>query len=542
MGILDLMNSIQSNTERGFEQGKERKLADLYSNALGAAPDQRQGYIQHIAGVSPGAAFDAQKHFEGMDENARASLGRQAAVFSALPEEMKAQAYQPLASAAQAAGLPVPQGDYRPEYSPGIAKLASLGGVGAGVTAEQQNFASMTSQFTPEQIQDARMVQAGLKPRAALPSVFDAGTAGVYGLDRQTMGAQQFNVGGPPKSQQPQQPQGGAATLMQGAYSGATDPQGVQSAYQGLAQQFPGVQISSLGRSPAHNREVGGVANSQHISGTAGDFVVPQAERQQFIANARQQGFEAIDEGDHVHLELPRGAALPGQQGGQPLVRTPAAASKDTFAPLSQDEVAQMGLPAGTVAQRNVATGAVSVLNKPSAAAGDASNKPIPVGALKPLLEVEDALSGAESAFSLSAKHLGRIADRSLEIGPAQSLSAKARTTFGQANANDVNYNELKADRTKLVNDSLRLNKGVQTEGDAKRAADEMMNSDDEASTVRAFKRLVEINKRGMALQQRKRETIMGNYGRGGKQQGGQQPAPAAQSDDVSDLLSKYGG
>src|SRR5690606_1117331 len=75
-------------------------------------------------------------------------------------------------------------------------------------------------------------------------------------------------------------------------------------------------QITSLNRSKADNDRVGGVANSQHMRGTAGDFVVPAAQRGAFMAQARQMGYEAIDEGDHVHLELPRGAQT-AQAGGQ---------------------------------------------------------------------------------------------------------------------------------------------------------------------------------------------------------------------------------
>lgn len=82
----------------------------------------------------------------------------------------------------------------------------------------------------------------------------------------------------------------------------------VQDDYRGLADEF-GATITSLTRSPAQNRRVRGVANSQHLRGTAGDFVVPDDRKADFIAAARKRGYEAIDEGDHVHLELPSGKA-----------------------------------------------------------------------------------------------------------------------------------------------------------------------------------------------------------------------------------------
>lgn len=86
---------------------------------------------------------------------------------------------------------------------------------------------------------------------------------------------------------------------------GILQPEQLQADYTQLASAYPGTQISSRTRTPERNKAVGGVANSQHLSGTAADFVVPAAARPQFIADARKRGYEAIDEGDHVHLELP---------------------------------------------------------------------------------------------------------------------------------------------------------------------------------------------------------------------------------------------
>lgn len=100
------------------------------------------------------------------------------------------------------------------------------------------------------------------------------------------------------------------------AFRGAMGPQGVQSLVKSLAGQFSG-QVSSLQRTPEHNARVGGVANSQHISGTAGDVVIPDpAARRQFMDAVRAKGLEAIDEGDHVHVELPPRGRQVAQAGG----------------------------------------------------------------------------------------------------------------------------------------------------------------------------------------------------------------------------------
>ena len=53
--------------------------------------------------------------------------------------------------------------------------------------------------------------------------------------------------------------------------------------------------------------------------------------------------------------------------------------------------------------------------------------------------------------------------------------------------------------KTRLINESLRLNKGVQTEGDSQRAAKELGDANTEALAYSAIKELQEINKRARA-------------------------------------------
>jgi hypothetical protein len=50
--------------------------------------------------------------------------------------------------------------------------------------------------------------------------------------------------------------------------------------------------------------------------------------------------------------------------------------------------------------------------------------------------------------------------------------------------------------KTRLVNTSLRLNKGVQTEGDAQRAAKELGDARTEATAYAAIQELLRINQR----------------------------------------------
>ena len=82
----------------------------------------------------------------------------------------------------------------------------------------------------------------------------------------------------------------------------------------GLGRQW-GV-VTSLRRTPAHNRAVGGVPNSHHLHGRAIDLARRAGVRHADVAAAfRKAGFvliESLDEGDHSHFAFgPAGAARP---------------------------------------------------------------------------------------------------------------------------------------------------------------------------------------------------------------------------------------
>ena len=65
-------------------------------------------------------------------------------------------------------------------------------------------------------------------------------------------------------------------------------------------------QVTSTYRSPAHNRRVGGVANSYHLSNRAIDIARrPGVSHWQIAAAYKNAGYalaESLDEGDHSHF------------------------------------------------------------------------------------------------------------------------------------------------------------------------------------------------------------------------------------------------
>ena len=68
--------------------------------------------------------------------------------------------------------------------------------------------------------------------------------------------------------------------------------------------------ITSWGRTPSHNKAVGGVPDSQHLSWTACDVVYdvkqPISIRQAIAKDAQLQ---LVEENDHDHLQLPHASA-----------------------------------------------------------------------------------------------------------------------------------------------------------------------------------------------------------------------------------------
>lgn len=86
--------------------------------------------------------------------------------------------------------------------------------------------------------------------------------------------------------------------------------------------------VTSIHRSPAHNRAVGGVPNSYHLQGRAIDIARrPGVSHAQVAAILRVAGYnliESLDEGDHSHFAFGPVA----DPGSSPAVKGPAMATK----------------------------------------------------------------------------------------------------------------------------------------------------------------------------------------------------------------------
>ena len=83
-------------------------------------------------------------------------------------------------------------------------------------------------------------------------------------------------------------------------------------------------QVTSTYRSPAHNRRVGGVANSYHLRNRAIDIARrPGVSHWQVAAAYRNAGYslaESLDEGDHSHFAFGRPGENKYRRGPRPQI------------------------------------------------------------------------------------------------------------------------------------------------------------------------------------------------------------------------------
>lgn len=125
--------------------------------------------------------------------------------------------------------------------------------------------------------------------------------------------------------------------------------------------------------------------------------------------------------------------------------------------------------------------------------------KPLPVGVQKMEADDLDAIFAAGSTKATMAKNLDRLGRKELNLGPVANLVSEGRNWAGMSDPNSRNYSSFRSDLEKMRNDSLRLNKGVQTEGDAQRAWNELLkNVNDEELVTQRLKEIGEINDRAL--------------------------------------------
>lgn len=137
----------------------------------------------------------------------------------------------------------------------------------------------------------------------------------------------------------------------------------------------------------------------------------------------------------------------------------------------------------------------------------------IPEAAVKEqqaLLDVIGTMSGINADLN---KFGSMIDDGKLKLGPLENLKSKVKNVAGVSDPNSANYQSFVSTLEKLRNDSLKLNNGVQTEGDAQRAWNELFTNINDPKVVRQrISEVQALNERAANLKRMNIDVMRKNY------------------------------
>jgi hypothetical protein len=141
-------------------------------------------------------------------------------------------------------------------------------------------------------------------------------------------------------------------------------------------------------------------------------------------------------------------------------------------------------------------------------------SKPMPATAVKLQNEMLEDLKTANNIDADLGTVIKQLETGQLKLGPLQNKISEGMNWAGKSDELSRNYGTFKTNLEKLRNDSLRLNKGVQTEGDAVRAWDEILsNMNDTAFVTKRLKEVQTLNQRAADFKKLSIEEIRSNFG-----------------------------
>lgn len=445
---------------QGFQQGRairnQNQLNQLASQAYSTAPEGQNALLGQIAQISPQAAAAQQQQFQqGEDRTADQLRGLVRFIDDARATGDEKRVNAALQSAGpfiQKLTGRAPPTQWTEDFTPGWeqlrAKVAML--TPQGQLVEPTGFREIDMKLkaagyqpgSPE-YQEGMRIATGQQGRAATGGFGFEQVRGPDGMMRiQRTNPRTGAVEIYDEQTGDFTPVGGGAPINGGSpqASAAIGSDHIAN-FQGLAGAFPGTQITSLNRSQADNARVGGVSNSQHLRGTAGDFVVPAPQRQAFMAQARSLGYEAIDEGDHIHLELPPGSQV-AQAGGNQFQNTRAVTNRLAVGRSPEQEAAAVTaaregaelsfLPERGRLENQAALDRAAGLQRLEGAAETMSSAPGAIATIQQSIDSIDALLNSDNLGSIVG--LGYVNPLNQIPGSAgRGLIARADQVGGQA-------------------------------------------------------------------------------------------------------------
>lgn len=259
----------------------------------------------------------------------------------------------------------------------------------------------------------------------------------------------------------------------------------------------------------------------------------PKAEK---IDNGQQIGFRDMNPNSPTYGQNTGGAPVQKQM-------TPGEVSSAATARRGQDITVRgqnltdaRGRESNEIARTKV--GAAGPDGRPS--------KPMPATALKMQNEALDVIGIASSIQADLGTIEQQLEKGKLDFGPVKNVANNLKNMAGMSDEKSRNFSTFKSSMEKLRNDSLRLNKGVQTDGDAQRAWNELFqNINDKGLVKQRLAEIKAINARAVDLRKREVEDIRNNYNQQQYDFSGQTNVPSAITPpsggaNIDALLEKY--
>lgn len=125
--------------------------------------------------------------------------------------------------------------------------------------------------------------------------------------------------------------------------------------------------------------------------------------------------------------------------------------------------------------------------------------KPLPPALQKAEEEDYDLGTSAANLARDANKYVTSIINGTIPFGLKEKASIAVRSAMGSSDPDVVARNDFDRWKTEYINESLRQNKGTQTEGDAIRAAKELQSAESPADAAKAVIRLRDLNARRVA-------------------------------------------
>lgn len=165
--------------------------------------------------------------------------------------------------------------------------------------------------------------------------------------------------------------------------------------------------------------------------------------------------------------------------------------------PLGQPTPQPQGQLSRGPRQTSVPGANVSVVEAPL------ENRTLPGFAQKTEDDLMDQLRTAQGINSRMSFYEKEIKDGRLPLGMLSNFEARARNQIGYSTPESVNFATFNSELEAMRNASLRLNSGVQTEGDAQRAWNELVANVNDPKVVQAqLQRIKALNERAAKIKQ----------------------------------------